>query len=107
MHKLMRRCRFLLLPVGALVLVAGTWFVFLRQGEQVDRAHSVSGMSNAELVSALFSEDKELSNLAAIALVHHGRQDIVATPQTRAVTIGSEGSQDIVVILRQTWSDTS
>ena len=109
MHKLLRRCRLLLLPVGALVLVAGTWFVFLRQEEeQVEGVHSVSNMSNAELVSALFGEDKELSNQAAVALVYHGRHgEIVASPQTRAVKIGSEGSKHIVVILRQAWSDTS
>jgi hypothetical protein len=86
------------------LLVAATWAVFLWR-EHVS-PHPVSRMSKPELVNALFSEDKELANDAAIALVHgRHREAVVAGPQTRAVKIGSEGSKDIVLILQEARPD--
>jgi len=102
MQNLLRRWWFWRLLLCALVLVGGTWFVFLRHGGSVGRAHSVRGMSKAELVNALFSEDKDLSNKAAIALCYGPlHKEVVVGPQTRGVKIGSEGSNDIVVIFQE------
>jgi hypothetical protein len=92
-----------ILSLFVVLLIAELFYGYfgLWRGEHFYHGCPMSCLSNAKLLDLLWSEDKELSTHAILGLV----QPVLASgmipgSQTRALTIVSDGSKQIVVILQ-------